>query len=239
MKKVVIFDLDGTLANTLESIAYCTNRALNDFGFKSIPTEKVRKFIGNGARTQTIRSLREAGDQETAPVSGYMDDDGKNTFPVHLDQVLKRYMEYFETDCMYKVVPYDGILELLKVLKEKGILLAVLSNKPHPNTVSVVEMLFGTDTFDVVWGQKADIPKKPAPDGVFAILEKMRNDFNIQIQPDEVLYVGDSGVDMKTGKAAGAFTAGVLWGFRDQDELMVNGADALAAVPEELLSYIL
>ena len=230
MKKLVIFDLDGTLCDTLESIAYCTNRALADFGFDSIPKELVRRFVGNGARTQTIRSLRAAGDIESAPIDGYVDDDGKNTVPLHLEEVLARYMEHFKVDCMYQVVPYEGIPKLLAALKEQGVCLAVFSNKPHQNTLSVIEEVFGNNLFDIVQGQVPEIRKKPAPDGVFAIMEKAGN-----IAAQEVLYVGDSGVDMKTGKAAGVFTAGVLWGFRDREELAACGADALAEKPEQLM----
>jgi len=238
MKKIVIFDLDGTLANTLESIAYCTNRALADFGFSPVASEKIRKFIGSGARTQTIRSLRAAGDQETVPIEGYLDDDGNNTVPLHLEEVLARYMEYFAVDCMYKVAPYEGICELLQQLKKKGISLAVFSNKPHPNAVSVTDLLFEEGTFTVVQGQKPEILKKPAPDGVFAIMEQVSQKTGQKITAADILYVGDSGVDMDTGKAAGVFTVGVCWGFRDSDELSAHGADALITKPEQLLELL-
>ena len=238
MKKLVIFDLDGTLANTLESIAYCTNRALQDFGFPPISSEKVRTFVGNGARTQTIRSLREAGDIESEVLENYLDDDGKNTVPVHLEEVYARYMEYFKVDCMYQVVPYPGIVELLSCLQEQNIALAVFSNKPHKNTESVVEVLFGSNTFDVVQGQVEEIPKKPAPDGVYEVLKRSSQKFSTQFKMEEVLYVGDSGVDMLTGKAAGAYTVGVLWGFRDREELEACGADAVIKEPMELLRFL-
>ena len=163
MKKAVIFDLDGTLANTLTSLAYCTNRALEDFGLQAIPQECYKKFVGNGARMQITRALRYVGAKEQP--SPVRDDDGFAAVPCLLDEVYDRYMEYFAKDCLYEVKPYPGIPELLDTLKEKKIKIAVFSNKPHANTVDVVETLFGKGFFDAVQGQKTNVPKKPAPDG--------------------------------------------------------------------------
>ena len=169
MKKAVIFDLDGTLANTLTSLAYCTNRALEDFGLQAIPQECYKKFVGNGARMQITRALRYVGAKEQP--SPVRDDDGFAAVPCLLDEVYDRYMEYFAKDCLYEVKPYPGIPELLDTLKEKKIKIAVFSNKPHANTVDVVETLFGKGFFDAVQGQKMNVPKKPAPDGVNALKE--------------------------------------------------------------------
>ena len=185
-----------------------------------------------------IRSLREAQDTESQAMETYLDDDGRNTVPVHLEEVYTRYMEYFKTDCMYQVVPYPGIMELLSALKEQSAALAVFSNKPHNNTESVVELLFGKDTFDAVQGQVADIRKKPAPDGVYEVLKQCSWKRSEPLSAEDVLYVGDSGVDMQTGKAAGAYTVGVLWGFRDRDELEECGADAVIKEPLELLQFL-
>ena len=238
MKKLVIFDLDGTLADTLASIAYCTNRALEKSGFSPISSDKVRRFVGNGARTQVIRSLREAGDTESAWIPGYTDDDGYHTVPLHLEEVLNTYMEYFKADCMYQVMPYPGIRQLLQDLKEREIFLAVFSNKPHNNTLQVVELLFGTEVFDAIQGQVEHIRKKPAPDGVFEVLDQIGRQCAEPLKMEEVLYVGDSGVDMQTGKAAGAYTVGVLWGFRDAGELEECGADHLITEPGELMGLL-
>lgn len=231
MIKAVIFDLDGTLADTLTSISHCTNRALLDAGFAPIEKEKFRLMVGNGARMQVSRALRIAGDEEGAACFE-PDSDGFRTRPAHLDAVLERYMQYFETDCMYQVKPYDGICSLLQRLKDRGIKTAVFSNKPHDNAEHVIRSLFGEDCFAAVQGQTLSIPKKPAPDGVFEIGKKLN------LQKEEILYVGDSGVDMDTGKAAGVKTIGVLWGFRDRKELTEHGADALIGKPEELLAYL-
>ena len=157
MKKAVIFDLDGTLANTLTSLAYCTNRALEDFGLQAIPQECYKKFVGNGARMQITRALRYVGAKEQP--SPVRDDDGFAAVPCLLDEVYDRYMEYFAKDCLYEVKPYPGIPELLNTLKEKKIKIAVFSNKPHANTVDVVETLFGKGFFDAVQGQN-ECPQK-------------------------------------------------------------------------------
>lgn len=132
---------------------------------------------------------------------------------------------------MYQVKPYEGIPELLEELKKRGMKIAVLSNKPHHATLDVIESLFGKDYFDVVQGQVDGVPIKPDPAGVFRILDRFG------LNADEVLYMGDTATDMKTGKAAGAFTVGVLWGFRDRKELEEGHADAIIAQPLDLLKY--
>lgn len=231
-KKAVIFDLDGTLCNTLESLSYCTNRALADFGFPALPTESFQRFVGNGAQMQIARALRAAGDAEAPGEGEKPDEDGFFTQPAHLLQVLEKYLQYFEKDCMYHVKPYAGIRKLLETLKEKGTGIAVFSNKPHENTVDVIETLFGKGYFDVIQGQTPSMNKKPAPDGVFAILSEMG------LRAGEILYAGDSCVDMDTGRAAGVQTIGVLWGYRDREELLQHGANALIEKPEELLEYL-
>lgn len=214
--KTVIFDLDGTLADTLESIAYCTNKALAQFGLAPFPVKRYRYFVGDGAAELIRRSLLASGDQEL----------------IHYDAMVESYGHIFEQDCMYKVAPYEGIPDTLRSLKEKGVKLAVLSNKPHERTVEVVQTLFGDHLFDVVQGQTPAINKKPSPDGVFAIAEQ------IGAAVDEILYVGDTDTDMKTGKAAGVFTVGVLWGFRDRSELEDNHADKIIAHPRELVCLV-
>lgn len=232
MRKAVIFDLDGTLADTLQSIAFCANRALADFGFRGFygeESKRYKRFVGNGARMLIARALRAAGDSPGTKSRGQPDADGCMADPLHLEEVYERYLQYFRKDCMYQVTPYEGILPLLCQLREKGVKTAVLSNKPHLNTQKVVTSLFGQDTFDEIWGQTDELPPKPAPDGVYRILDRL------QASKEETLYVGDSCVDMDTGRAAGVKTVGVLWGFREKQELLDHGAQMIIAKPKELL----
>ena len=216
MKKAVIFDLDGTLADTIASITYCGNLALSRFGLSSFGEEDYKRFVGDGAAMPVRRALLAAGDERLE----------------HFDEVYEAYLEIFAKDCMYQVKPYEGICALLEELKRLSVRIAVLSNKPDRDSLRVVEALFGKGYFDFVQGQRADIPRKPDPAGVYRIMEAFG------LSAGDFLYVGDSGVDMKTGRAAGIFTVGVLWGFRDRKELVENGADAVISKPLELLSHL-
>lgn len=216
MKKAVVFDLDGTLSDTIVSIAYCANRALEKFGLQTFENDRYKKFVGDGAAELIRRTLR---NQPTDRMDLY-------------EQVIAEYMRLFAVDCMYQVKPYEGIPQLLGELKKRGIRIAVFSNKPHKNTCMVIHDLFGDDIFDVIQGQVEEIAKKPSPDGVFLISEKLG------IPVEEMLYMGDTDTDMQTGKNAGAFTVGVLWGFRDRAELEENHADAIIAHPSQLLEYL-
>ena len=150
----------------------------------------------------------------------------------HFDEAFARYREIFKDNCMHEVKPYDGIRELLAELKSRALKIAVLSNKPHAETINVIETLFGKGYFDIIQGQKPDVPIKPSPEGVFRILEQL------QMAAEEILYLGDTCTDMQTGKSAGAFTIGALWGFRDRQELEENHADAIISQPMELLQYV-
>ena len=216
MKKAVIFDLDGTLADTIASITYCGNLALSRFGLPSFGEEDYKHFVGDGAAMLIRRALLAAGDERLE----------------HFDEVYEAYLEIFAKDCMYQVKPYEGICALLEELKRLSVRIAVLSNKPDRDSLRVVEALFGKGYFDFVQGQREDIPRKPDPAGVYRIMEAF------VLPAGDFLYVGDSGVDMKTGRAAGIFTVGVLWGFRDREELVENGADAVISKPLELLSHL-
>ena len=216
MKKAVIFDLDGTLADTIASIAWCGNRALARFGLPSFTEAEYKRFVGDGAAMLVRRALLAAGDGKLS----------------RFDEVYQEYRDIFSRDCMYQVKPYEGIVPLLSELKKRGIRIAVLSNKPDADSRHVVEELFGKGYFDHVQGQAEGIPRKPDPAGVYRIMEACG------MRAEDFLYVGDSCVDMRTGKAAGLFTVGVLWGFRDRAELEENHADAVIARPEELLSFL-
>ena len=212
MIKACIFDLDGTLADTLESMAYVANEIMQKYGLKTLPTDNFRYNSGEGADMLMQRALKDAGDKEL----------------IHYEEGRRLYREMFAADPMYKVVPYEGMPETLKELKKRGIRLAVCSNKPHPAAVKVIAQLYGDD-FDMVLGQSDAIRRKPAPDGPLMIAGKFG------VRPEECMYVGDTSTDMKTGKAAGMFTVGALWGFRDREELNANGADLVAEHPTDLV----
>jgi len=216
MKKAVIFDLDGTLIDSLMSIKYCTDLAVEPWGYGPFSEEQYKYFAGDGAANLIKRCLTAGGDTQL----------------VHFGEAFARYREIFSIHCMYRVKPYDGIPELLVGLKEKGLKITVLSNKPHAQAIDVVETLFGKGYFDVIQGQKPEVPIKPSPEGVYQILEQL------SLKIEDILYLGDTGTDMQTGKRAGAFTVGVLWGFRKREELEEKGADAIIAYPFEALRYI-
>lgn len=215
-KKAVIFDLDGTLSDSIMSIKYCADAALKKAGYGPFSTKEYQYFVGDGAANLIKRALQAKGDVGL----------------VHFEEVFGYYKEIFSKNCMYKVKPYDGICELLKELKQRGIAIAVLSNKPHAETINVIETLFGKGYFDVLHGQKENVAIKPSPEGVFKILQELG------LQAEDILYLGDTATDMKTGKNANAFTIGALWGFREKKELEENHADALIEHPLELLQYL-
>ncbi len=216
MKKAVIFDLDGTLSDSIQSIKRCGDETVAVWGYGPFDVEQYKYFVGDGAANLVKRMLLAAGDKEL----------------VHFEEAFARYKELFREGCMYKVKPYDGIPELLAALKEKGIRIAVLSNKPHAETVNVIETLFGTGYFDVIQGQKENVAIKPSAEGVFQILKQLN------LSASDILYLGDTSTDMQTGKNAGAFTVGALWGFRDRKELEENHADAVIEHPLQLLKYL-
>lgn len=234
MKKAVIFDLDGTLTDTIASIKISADKAVGKYGFGPFSEAQYKYFVGDGAATLIERCLEAGGDTEHKYFEG----------------AYEEYKKVFEEYCMYKVKPYDGIRELLAALKEKGVKLAVLSNKPHERTKEVISTIFGDDCFGEVRGQMDTVAKKPSPEGVFKILEKFSEasadalvsaDATVSadgMTPKDVLYLGDTGTDMQTGKAAGAFTVGALWGFRTKEELLENHADAIIENPLQLLDYL-
>ena len=214
--KACIFDLDGTLTNTLESMTYSVNLTLEEMGLSKITKDQCRLFVGNGARVLIEKSLKAAGDTDAS----------------RIEEGMEIYGRIFDRNCTYHVTPYEGIPEMLKALKDKGIQLAVLSNKPDCQTVKVVKAIFGEELFDYAQGQKEGIRRKPEPDGVWYLMEQMH------VSKEECLYIGDSEVDAATGRNAGLKTIGVLWGFRDRKTLETAGVDDLIDRPDELLQFV-
>ncbi|UTB46338.1 MULTISPECIES: HAD family hydrolase [Dorea] len=214
--KACIFDLDGTLTNTLESMTYSVNLTLEEMGLSKITKDQCRLFVGNGARVLIEKSLKAAGDTDAS----------------RIEEGMEIYGRIFDRNCTYHVTPYEGIPEMLKALKDKGIQLAVLSNKPDRQTVKVVKAIFGEELFDYAQGQKEGIRRKPEPDGVWYLMEQMH------VSKEECLYIGDSEVDAATGRNAGLKTIGVLWGFRDRKTLETAEVDDLIDRPDELLQFV-
>ena len=216
MYKACIFDLDGTLTDTLESLTYSVNETLLELGLRKITEEQCRAFVGNGARRLVEQALQAAGDEDA----------------VQIEAAMKAYGRIFKENCTYHVTPYDGIVAMLKALKEEGVRLAVLSNKPDMQTLDVVSTYFEAQTFTYVQGQKEGIPRKPDPTAVYMIMEEL------QVSREECLYIGDSEVDMETGIAAGVTTVGVSWGFRSKEVLKEHGATYIVDKAEEIISIV-
>ncbi len=215
MIKACIFDLDGTVADTVTTIAHFGNAALNHFGFPAIEVEKYKIMVGNGASV-LVRRMMEA---VNAPDELY-------------EQMRVYYNTTYDNDFMYLTKPFDGILSMLQGMKEAGIKTAVVSNKPDSTTCKICEELFGT-LFDLVRGGREGVPLKPNPQAIFETME------DLSVNSKDCLYIGDTGTDMETGKNAGLYTIGVTWGFRGEDELKKFGADVIVSSPEEILAIAL
>ena len=215
MIKTILFDLDGTLLNTLEDLANACNYALNKFSFPTHNIEEYKKFIGNGIYKLVERAVpNNKKDKET------------------VEKVLETFSDYYNEHMIDMTKPYDGIVDILDELRAKGIKLAVVSNKKHEFTIEIVKKYFG-DRFDIVFGHRENYKAKPDPTSVLEVIEK----FNIL--KSECIYIGDSNVDILTAKNAGVKSVGVSWGFRDREELANEGANYLTDNNIELLNIIL
>ena len=201
MYRACIFDLDGTLTNTLDSLSYSVNAAMRELGMPEITREQCRLFVGNGSRVLLEKTLAAGGDEKLEK----------------LPAAMEAYGRIFDENCTYRVTPYEGVPQMIEELKLKGLRLAVLSNKPDRQAVHVVEEIFGKGKFDLIRGQREGVPRKPDPTAALAIASALG------VTPGETLYIGDSEVDAVTGKAAGMRTVLVSWGFRSMDVLKAAG----------------
>lgn len=208
----MIFDLDGTLLDTIADLAAATNFALRAYNHPVHEVDKYRYFVGDGVRKLVERALPE---------------DARS--PIHIDEVLGYFRQYYMRHCEDLTAPYPGIVELLSGLQDAGVKLAVASNKFQIGTESLVKRFFPNINFVAVLGQREGVPVKPNPQIIFDIIQLAG------VTKEQTLYVGDSGVDMQTAVAAGVDSVGVLWGFRTADELLQNGAGSLASTPREIL----
>jgi len=215
MKKLIIFDLDGTLLDTIVDLGTSVNIALKKYGFPEHDMETYRFMVGNGITKLIERALPE--DQREAST---------------IEQVKHTFLNHYLPHSGDYTRPYPGISELLTALQRKGILLAVASNKVQAATENVVSHFFPTIHFENVLGQRDGIPTKPDPSILLSILDQTG------CQADESLYVGDSGIDVITAAQAHIPFVGVLWGFRPKEELASLGATSFVSTPEEILSFL-
>lgn len=213
--QAVLFDLDGTLLDTLDDISTCANHVLSEKGFPTHAPDAYRQFVGDGA-DMLIRRVLPEGERD------------ENTIRLCLDA----FVEYYKRGGNTKVRPYDGIPELLDGLTGRGLKLSILSNKPHELTGKAVDGLLSEWEFDLVLGQRDSIPRKPDPAGAFEIANALN------VPPSQFLYLGDTAVDMRTAVSAGMFPVGACWGFRDKEELIESGAKALIKRPPEMLDLL-
>lgn len=243
--RAIIFDMDGTVLDTLADLTAAVNYAMAHSGHRCDYTQKdTRYFFGSGARTAIRRALaREAGaelaaldvigtvneraDSPSAGLSRFLPDDEGET-----DKILAVFKPYYEAHCRDATAPYPGITDLLERLREAGLRTAVVSNKPDPAVQILAVTHFG-GIFDWAAGERAGIPRKPAPDMVWKVLREM------DIRPQDALYVGDSEIDIQTAAQAGMACAAVTWGFRDTEYLKKLRPDYMADTVEELLKICL
>ena len=213
--EAIVFDLDGTLLDTLEDIGSAANAVLAKNGFPVHATEEYREYVGEGARRLIERALPSVNHESAM-----------------IDKCVREYLEEYGRTWAATTRPYDGIDEMLSELSSRGLKLSILSNKTDEFTKKCVAHFFAQWEFDVVVGESEQIPPKPNPKGAFRVAELLRVDRN------RILYAGDSGVDMKTAKSAKMFAIGVTWGFRPREELVTNGADVLVSHPMEIVTFV-
>jgi len=211
----IIFDLDGTLLDTLDDIANAANRALAARGFPTHPNPNYRTFIGEGVVKLMLQALP-AAHQDEATVQA----------------CVGAYVQEYERTWNALTKPYPGVPEMLDALADRGLKLAVLSNKPDHFTQRCVGELLAEWTFEVVLGASDQFPRKPDPASAIETAKRLG------VPSAECLYVGDSGVDMQTARAARMYAVGVLWGFRGKEELLKDGAQHLIAKPCEVLDLL-
>ena len=213
--QAIIFDLDGTLLDTLDELAFITNTVLENNGFPTHPLNAYRYFVGEGTETLIRNALGESRADE------------KNVL-----RCLEEFLTIYRNTCGEKARLYQGIPQLLSDLVCRGLKLAVLSNKPHDLTLKNIDLFLPHVPFGLVLGQRKEIPKKPDPHGVFEILA------HLKVRPEQCLYLGDTSIDMKTAVAAGTNPVGVLWGFRGEEELRSSGGRCLIRHPMDLIPLL-
>lgn len=215
MFKACVFDLDGTLIDSLRDLANSSNYAMRMQGYPEHDLQSYRFFVGSGVSKLLHDILPE-----------------EDRTPEIIQRSREYFNEYYDAHFQDNTAPYEGIKDMLERLKSKNFKLAVVSNKPNDFVRKIVYNIFKDGAFEVVFGQREGIPRKPDPAGVLEACKLMK------VSPENCVYLGDSGIDMKTATAAGMYPVGVLWGFRGEGELMDNGAKALIKKPVELFDLL-
>jgi phosphoglycolate phosphatase len=210
---LVIFDMDGTILDTLEDLADSLNASLAYFGYPERTLEEVRRFVGNGIRLLVERGVPAGVTEEEK------------------DRVYKYFMGYYREHCDRKTKPYPGILKLLESLRRDGCRLAVVSNKADSAVKALAKQYF-PGMFHMALGEGAHTPKKPSPEGVAQVMEQLG------VSRERSIYIGDSEVDIATARNAGLDSIIVTWGFREPDDLRQQGAEVFADTPEEIAQLI-
>lgn len=212
MIKLAIFDMDGTICDTIEDLGTAVNYALARQGYEQHQIDEYKYFVGNGMSKLIERALpKDASDEDKI-------------------KTKEIFLGYYKNHFTDKTKPYEGIIQLLEQLKSRNVGLAVCTNKAHPMALKVAEVLF-PGQFDVIVGQ-TDRPMKPDPGAVFEIMQ------TFGVLPDETVFIGDSDVDMQTAANSKTHGIGVSWGFRTKEELEKNGAEFFASTPADIIKYI-
>lgn len=212
--QAVLFDLDGTLIDSLADLGESANAVLKEQGFPVHAIETYRQMVGNGMRELMRRCLPESASLALA------------------DEMLGRFKCVYEARLLQKTRPYEGVLTLLSALRERGIPLAVCTNKEHRAALTLVDALFPAGTFAYVFGERDGVRRKPDPEAVLDIAGRLG------VPPSAAIYAGDSLVDMQTAVRAGMLPVGVLWGFREREELEAHGGKIILSEPMELLEKV-
>lgn len=211
-----IFDLDGTIINTIHALTYTTNLVLKRFRLGPVSEKAMMQMVGDGYKKQMERSLIAAGDKNL----------------VHYEESLPIYQDLFGQHCLHQLEPYPGMTELLNRMKAAGMKLAVLTNKPHQRGIETVEAVYGKGFFDCILGEQEGLPKKPDPAGAFQVMKALG------AAPDECLYMGDTNTDMETAANAGLDAVGAVWGFRGREELEAFHPKYMAEQPLDVAKIL-
>ena len=211
--RAVVFDLDGTLLDTLEDLQDSVNAALAEYGLPERTIEEVRAFVGNGIRNLIMQSVP-----------------GGEAHP-EFEKVFAFFKQHYRANCANKTTPYEGIIELVEALADRGILMAVVSNKFDAG-VKILNEKFFAEYIPVALGEMPGVKRKPDPESVYMALQQLG------VEPSNAIYVGDSDVDIVTAKNAGLKSVVVTWGFRDEEFLLAKGAEIVIHAPLELLSHL-